>query len=169
VGANWYPESRESQFEVLINMRPRHGNTKREVQSETIRLEMKPVAGGCAMRDFAKVRERFMRDSLPVRLGGLAADLARVGSTAINPANARVVEGLLEEARRFVEWTAAETEPAVARQLVDLQVSLTLWLPAWLNNQTLPAHRALLAHQARNWSDQVLALSGLQDEALTLA
>jgi hypothetical protein len=121
------------------------------------------------MRDFAKVRERFMRDSLPVRLGGLAADLARVGSTAINPANARVVEGLLEEARRFVEWTAAETEPAVARQLVDLQVSLTLWLPAWLNNQTLPAHRALLAHQARNWSDQVLALSGLQDEALTLA
>jgi hypothetical protein len=119
------------------------------------------------MKDFAKVEERYLRDPLPIRLGGLAADLARIGSTVINPANARVVEVLLEEARRFIEWTAAETEPDVASQLVDLQVSLTLWLHAWLKAQVTPTHRALLAHQARSWSDQVLSMSGLLNQALT--
>lgn len=121
------------------------------------------------MKDFMKVRERYLRDPLPVRLGGLAADLARIASTAINPANARVVEVLLEEARRFVEWTAAETKPDTASQLVDLQLSLTLWLHTWRKAETTPAQKALLAHQALCWSDQVLAISGLLDKAPTPA
>ena len=119
------------------------------------------------MKDFTKVRERYLRDPLPVRLGGLAADLARIGSTATNPTNGRVVEVLLEEARRFIEWTAVETEPDIASQLVDLQVSLTLWLHSWLKGPASSVHRALLAHQARCWSDQVLTMSGLLDKTLS--
>ena len=42
-GANWYPESREVQFEALINIRPRHDNTKLEVQSEAIRIKMEQI------------------------------------------------------------------------------------------------------------------------------
>lgn len=42
-GANWYPDSREIHFEALINIRPRHGNTKMEVQSEAIRAKMEAV------------------------------------------------------------------------------------------------------------------------------
>jgi len=117
------------------------------------------------MKDFAKVRERYLRDPLPVRLGGLAADLARIGSAAMNPANARVVEVLLEEARRFIEWTAAEIEADTASQLVDLQLTLTLWLRAWPEAQASPVQRALLAHQGLYWSDQVLAMSGLLEAA----
>ncbi len=121
------------------------------------------------MRDWAQVRERYLHDPLPVRLGGLAADLARIASAAINPANARVVEVLLEEARRFIEWTAAEIEPDTASQLVDLQLSLTLWLHTWRAPEIHSAQRALLAHQAQRWSDQVLAMSGLLDKAPTPA
>lgn len=116
------------------------------------------------MKDFAAVKQRYLRDPLPIRLGGLAADLARISSTAANPMNARVVEVLLEEARRFVEWTAAETELEVASQLVDLQISLTLWLRSWSRAQTDSTQRALLAHQALDWSDRVLAMSGLLSE-----
>ncbi len=58
------------------------------------------------MKDFASVKTRYLRDPIPVRLGGLAADLARIGSTSANPNNGRVVQLLLEEARRFIEWTA---------------------------------------------------------------
>ena len=121
------------------------------------------------MKDFTRVRERYMRDPLPIRLGGLAADLARIGSTAVNPANARVVDVLLEEARRFIEWTAAESEPDTASHLMDLQLSLTLWLQIWRKAETTPALKALLAHQALCWSDQVLAISGLLDKAPTPA
>jgi hypothetical protein len=117
------------------------------------------------MKDFARTKERYLRDPLPVRLGGLAADLARIGSAASDPRHAGVTEVLLEEARRFIEWTAAETDIAVAAELVDLQRSLTLWVQSWPQAQDHAALRALLGHQARVWSDRVLELSGLLHEA----
>jgi hypothetical protein len=113
------------------------------------------------MKDFTSTKARYLRDALPVRLGGLAADLARIGSTAVNPANGRVVEVLLEEARRFIEWTAEELDADSAGELIDLQLALTLWLHAWQNARIHTVERALLAHQAVCWSDRVLALSGL--------
>ncbi len=96
-----------------------------------------------------------------IRLGGLAADLARIGSTSANPNNGRVVQLLLEESRRFIEWTAIELEVEVAAELLDLQLALTLWLHAWEHASAHAAERALMAHEAVCWSDRVLALSGL--------
>ena len=113
------------------------------------------------MKDFASTKARYLRDAVPVRLGGLAADLARIGSTSVNPANGRVVEVLIEEARRFIEWTAEELDADTAGELVDLQLALTLWLHVWRNAQSHAVERALLAHQALCWSDRVLVLSGL--------
>jgi hypothetical protein len=49
--------------------------------------------------------------------------------------------------------------------LVDLQVMLGLWLQAWPEAARHPSQRALLAFQAKKWSDQVLAYSGLLNEA----
>ncbi|OFW27685.1 MAG: hypothetical protein A3H97_23075 [Acidobacteria bacterium RIFCSPLOWO2_02_FULL_65_29] len=115
------------------------------------------------MKDVAAVKSRYLRDPLPVRLGGLAADLARIGSAGANPANARAIQLLLEEARRFIEWTAAELTVEEAAELVDLQLALTLWLHAWEDTQRHPVQRALLAHQAGCWSERVLVLSGLAD------
>ncbi|WP_255512379.1 MULTISPECIES: hypothetical protein [unclassified Limnothrix] len=37
------------------------------------------------MNDFLRRRDRYMRDSLAVRLGGIAANLARVKSFGKNP------------------------------------------------------------------------------------
>jgi hypothetical protein len=133
-GANWYPGSLDS-------------HPSRD--------------GRSAMKDFVSVKTRYLRDPIAVRLGGLAADLARVGSTAANPTNGCVVQVLLEEARRFIEWTAADLQEDVAAELVDLQLSLTLWLNAWEHASTHGSARALLAHQAASWSDRVLGISGL--------
>lgn len=113
------------------------------------------------MKDFASTRHRYLRDPLSVRLGGLAADLARIGSASVNPANGRVVHVLLEEARRFIEWTAEALDVDAAAELIDLQLALTLWLRAWEDAQTHREQRALLAHEANCWSERVLALSGL--------
>ena len=117
------------------------------------------------MKDYTKIRERFLRDPVPRRLGALAADLARIGSIACHSMNAHAVASLMEEARRFVEWTAAETDVEAAAELVDIQRGLTLWLGAWPEAQNVASLRATLGHSALYWSDRVLSLSGLVGES----
>lgn len=73
---------------------------------------------------------------------------------------------MLEESQYFIEWTAgelAETDPEKAGELVDMQVMIVLWRKAWKEASRRPAQRTILSLQAKKWSDQVLAYSGLLD------
>ncbi len=107
------------------------------------------------------LRERYLRDPLPFRLAGLAADLGRIASSARHPAGSASVVEMLKESQYFIEWTAAEAEPEIAVELVDIQIMLSLWLKAWPEAQHNQAQRTLLSFQAKKWSDQVLDYSGL--------
>jgi hypothetical protein len=115
------------------------------------------------MRDYAAMRERYMRDGIPTRLGGLAANLARVNSFSKNPVNRDVVHGLLDESKYFIEWTASEAEVSTAAELVELQVQLALWQRRWEQLWADQAQRAKIAEQSQAWSDKVLDMSGLLD------
>jgi hypothetical protein len=116
------------------------------------------------MKNLAEKRARYLADPLPKRLGALAADLARVASSARHLTRAESAALMLEESQHFIEWAAAETEPEVAAELVDIQVMVALWRQAWPEAQKNQFQRALLSTQAQKWSDQVLAFSGLLDE-----
>jgi len=105
-------------------------------------------------------KERYLSDPLPYRLAGLAADLGRVASSARHAAGSASVAQMLEESQYFIEWTAAEAEPEIAAELVDIQRMLALWRKAWPEAQHNPAQRTLLSVQAKKWSDQVLNYSG---------
>ncbi len=113
------------------------------------------------MKDRTALRERFLRDSIPIRLGGLAANLSRVQSFAGHEANQQVVVGLLEESKFFIEWTAAETDLETAAELVDLQVQLACWQKAWHRIWNDRARRQQVAIESGRWSQRVLELSGL--------
>lgn len=113
------------------------------------------------MTDKEKLRERFLRDPLPRRLGGLAATLGRISSSARKSADPDIVSNLLAEARYLIEWTAAETEPETAAELARMQTLLTLWQKAWLEASQNPRQRLLLSAQAKDWSDKALDFSGL--------
>jgi hypothetical protein len=106
-------------------------------------------------------KERYLRDPLPVRLGGLAADLARVASSARRPTGGEAVEEMLEESQYYIEWTAAEAEVQVASELVDIQRMIAIWRAAWPEAQNNLKLQTLLYVQAKKWSDQVLEYSGL--------
>jgi len=108
-----------------------------------------------------KLHERFLRDSLPRRLGGLAATLGRVSSSARKTADVTTIINLLEEARYLIEWTAADAEPETASELVSMQRLLTLWKKAWESDNQNKIQRTLLSVQAKQWSDRALELSGL--------
>ncbi|MFZ5921928.1 MAG: hypothetical protein ACOYY3_12815 [Chloroflexota bacterium] len=79
------------------------------------------------MKDWTPIRERYLCDPLPVRLGGLAANLSRIKSFANNEKNKALVESLIDESKHFIEWTAREAEIETAAKLVELQVELALW------------------------------------------
>ena len=83
------------------------------------------------MMDREKLRERFLRDPLPRRLGGLAATFGRISSSARKSSDPAVVSDQLDEARWLIEWTAGEADPEVAAELVRIQILLTVWLKAW--------------------------------------
>jgi len=113
------------------------------------------------MKDWTTIRERYLRDDLPVRLGGLAANLSRIKSFALNEKNKSLVENLLDESKHFIEWTAQEAEIETAAQLVELQVQLARWQlkldQAWPDTN----QRKQISEQSSLWSQQILIASGL--------
>jgi hypothetical protein len=113
------------------------------------------------MKDWTPVRERFLRDSLPVRLGGLAANLRRIKSFAAHEANREAIASVIDESKHFIEWTAADAEAETAAELVELQVLLARWQAAWGRTWADPMQRGQMIEQSHRWSDRVLALSGL--------
>lgn len=110
-----------------------------------------------------KLRERFLRDPLSRRLGGLAATLGRVSSVARKSTDPTNVSRLLEEAKYMIEWTAADAAPEVAAELVIIQRFVNLWLRAWGSASQHKEQRILLSVQAKHWSDRALDFSGLAD------
>ncbi len=113
------------------------------------------------MKDWVAIRDRYLRDGLPVRLGGLAANLARVKSFADHPDHGEVVKSLLEESKFLIEWTAREAETESQADLVDLQVQLACWEHGWASIWGDPVQRSAVAEQAGAWSERVLEMSGL--------
>ena len=113
------------------------------------------------MKDWKVIRERYMRDELPVRLGGLAANLSRIKSFSGNESNRNVVESLIEESKYFIEWTASETEIETAAQLVELQRELARWQFTLAQLWPDSNRRKQLAEKSNAWSKLVLQNSGL--------
>jgi hypothetical protein len=113
------------------------------------------------MKDWSIIQERYLRDALAIRLGGIAANLSRVKSFATHDANQEAVASLLEESRFFIEWTAGEADISIAAELVELQVQLSLWWRAWDKIWQDSTQRQQVASTSGKWSQRVLELSGL--------
>ena len=113
------------------------------------------------MKDWMIIRERYLRDDLPVRLGGLAANLSRIKSFASNEGNKALVESLIEESKHFIEWTAGEAEIETAAQLVELQIELARLQfrldRVWPDKD----QRRQISEKSNAWSQQILKVSGL--------
>jgi len=104
-----------------------------------------------------KIRERFLRDPLPRRLGSLAADLARVASFAQDPQDHEAVTSLLEEGKYFAEWAAPGAPLETQAVLAEIQIALAIWQRRWLSGTPDPSMRM----EAQHRSDELLALAGL--------
>lgn len=78
------------------------------------------------MRNMDIIRNRYLQNSLQLRLGGLSANLSRIASFSNNPDNWQVVNSLLEESKFFIEWTAEDVQLDMQAKLIELQIQLAL-------------------------------------------
>lgn len=104
------------------------------------------------------IRQRYLRDPLPVRLGGLAADLARAASFAGNARNREAVLSVLEEGKHFAEWAAADAPLAVQSDLAEVQILLAWWERRLRSGTLQPGD---IRRAAEQWAERLLQLSGL--------
>ena len=113
------------------------------------------------MTKLDKLRSRYLQDSIPVRLGGLAANLARVASLSKHDGHREAVSATLQESKWFIEWTAAELETKDTAELARLQTQMALWQlqsqKRWNDN----SWRSELTGQVQRWSQLILQMSGL--------
>lgn len=116
------------------------------------------------MNNSSERKNRYLRDSLPVRLGGLAANLARVKSFSTNADNAAAVFDLFEESKFFIEWTAADAEIKTAENLVELQLQIAVWQRNWKLIWPDEIRRNEMAGSSLAWSNRVILSSGLLDK-----
>ncbi|SKB12918.1 conserved hypothetical protein [Planktothrix sp. PCC 11201] len=113
------------------------------------------------MRNWNVLKSRYLQDELPIRLGNLASNLARIKSRCQNSANGELVESLLQESKLFIEWTAKDAEVEIAAELVELQVQLACWQYSWVRIWDDAEQRMRMAEVAKIWSEKVLNMSGL--------
>ncbi len=121
------------------------------------------------MKDLTAKRERYLHESVPTRLGELAANLARIRSFSNNDLNRDPVAHLIEETKFFIEWTAIDAGIDIAAELVELQVQLARWQLSWSKIWADDAQRTKVAEQAKVWADRVVEMSGLLSEPVISA
>lgn len=113
------------------------------------------------MKNVSEIKNRYLKDELPVRLGGISADLARIASFASLEDNWKVVQSLLKESEFFIEWTVPDATLEEKAFLVELQIQLAYWYRIWTEIFTNSNEREKLSQQASFWSKKVLEMSGL--------
>jgi len=107
------------------------------------------------------IRIRYLQQDTARRIGGLAANLARVASFADNPNNFKAVETTLEESKFLIEWIAPDLPLDVQTKLLELQIQLSLWHLKFPEISQNPELLKKMITQASAWSKELLKLSGL--------
>ena len=111
------------------------------------------------MRNIEAIKNRYLQDDLQVRLGGIAANLARIASSSSHPHNWEAVQSMLEESKFFVEWTAPDAPLNVQALLVEVQIQLALWHRNWSTIHSEVKEREKLQHWSRLVSEKVFSVA----------
>lgn len=113
------------------------------------------------MTPSAAIRNRFLQDSPPRRIGNIAANLARMASFSSDEEHSDLVRGLAEESAFFIEWAAPNAEFAVQVELLSLQRLLVRWTRSWTSLWNHIDQRQAMRESAEHWAQHLLEMAGL--------
>lgn len=106
-------------------------------------------------------QEIFVQDSIPVRLGKLATNLARINQLFSDSTHEDVVKSLIRETMYFLEWIAPDIDIDNACELANLGRFLTRWLFNWEQAWNDTDAKNQIIQELGIWSDSVLQMSKL--------
>jgi hypothetical protein len=110
------------------------------------------------LKNIEAIKTRYLHDDLSIRLGGIAANLARVSSASSDPKDWQAVQTMLEETEFFIEWTVPDAPLNVQTFLVEVQVQLALWHRNWPALHPDVTNREKLRQWSRLVSEKTLTL-----------
>lgn len=113
------------------------------------------------MKDLKRMRERFIRDRSPVRVGNLASDLLRLSKWIRARHNDEAIIDLMREIAWRMEWSG----DLASAELADMQREICRWRRVWPVEQA----RSILALRALQMSNRILEWSGLLEQATSEA
>jgi hypothetical protein len=105
------------------------------------------------VRDLERMRERFIRDDGPVRMGNLASDLLRLCKWVQIGHDDEAIVDLMRRIAWLMEWTG----DLASAELADMQREICRWRRVWPVERT----RHILALRASQMSNRILENSGL--------
>ena len=100
------------------------------------------------MSEWSSMRERYLRDEVSIRFGGLAANLARIASFSRRPEHGDAVSRLVRESALFIEWTAPDAPKESLSDLAELQRVLSGWYHSWSDVWADDSRRATIGQTA---------------------
>jgi hypothetical protein len=107
------------------------------------------------MRDLKRMRERYLRDEKPIRMGNIASSLLRLSNWVRNRHREEAIIDLMREIAWFMEWSG----DLASAELSDMQREICRWRRIWPVEQA----RGILLFRALQMSNRILELSGLPD------
>ena len=107
------------------------------------------------MTTIGLLKERFDRDPVPVKWGGIASDLLRLSSMArAEKLDTDIFRNVLTETKLFTEWLAPQVGFEEQETILSLQRILSGISAAQSNYKDIET-------KTHTWSDKVLVVSGL--------
>ena len=102
------------------------------------------------------MRDRFLRDESPVRMGNLASNLLRLSKWIQTGYNDEAIVDLMRQIAWLMEWSG----DLASTDLADMQREICRWRRVW------PVDRArhILALRASQMSNRILEGSGLLEQ-----
>jgi len=113
------------------------------------------------MIDEKALKERYLCDAVPTRLGNLASSIKRLGYFVGKKKYDTSVQDLLQECRLFSEWTVPDAGFEIQAALATLQLELKNWQHDFQNTNGADDWRAEINAACERWSNRILELSGL--------
>ena len=113
------------------------------------------------MKDYASVLDRYRRQPLPMRLGNLASNLARIRTMALDQRTVADGAKVVEESRHFADTLIADTNPFLSEEMANLRDLLDEWLAAWPRLAQPSESLTEITKAAARWSALLIERSGL--------
>jgi hypothetical protein len=109
-------------------------------------------------------REKYLRQSMPRRLGNLASNLNRIATYSNGSFSKESIFELIRESQYFAEWTANDASLELTLSIVDMQRQLARWKLHWDEVWQDKTRKVQMQEQAKLWSETMLEHSGLLAE-----